>query len=307
MDTETLNIFIDASQTLNFSVTAQRMHVSQSTVSKHIRGLEDKLGVVLFNRNGARMQLSKTGEALLPWAQQLVQECERFQKMAHALHEDVAGPLRIACTTAAGKYILPTLAVRFNKRFPRVNVSMMACQPPDVDKILHDEKADLAVVSFETTNPSHECQVFFFDHIVLIAPPDHAWASMENIQPDDLIKEAMILREPTSGTRRALFSALAAHDISLADLNTILELGNAESIVAAVAAGIGVAFISHASAEFALEAGRVKEVSIPILPIRRKVCLLRKTHQSSHRAAEVFWGFIHEPDNADLIQKLEYN
>jgi DNA-binding transcriptional LysR family regulator len=305
MNIDNLKIFIDASDTLNFSETAQRMHVSQSTVSKHVRDLENKLDVVLFDRNGARLQLSKAGDALMPWARQLVQECERFQQMAQALHGDVAGPLRIACTTAAGKYILPSLAVRFRKRFPRVEISMLACQPPDVSNLLQDEKADLAVISFESTNPGLECQVFFYDHIVLIAPSKHHWASQKEIQPDDLIHESLIMREPTSGTRRALLAALAAYDISQADLNVILELANAEAIVAAVAAGIGVAFISHASAEFALEAGRVIEVPIPKLPIRRKICLLRKSIQSSHRAAEVFWGFIHEPENADLIQMLE--
>lgn len=306
MDIVSLNIFIDASQTLNFSETAKRLHVSQSTVSKHVRDLENKLDVVLFDRNGARPRLSKTGEAVLPWAKQLVQECERFQKMAHALHDDVAGPLRIACTTAAGKYVLPMLAVRFQKRFPKVDIKMMACQPPDIGNLLQKEQVDLAVVSFEFNNPDLECQVFFFDHIILITPPDHNWTSQKEIIPDDLIQEAMIIREPTSGTRRVLLSALAAHDISLADLKVILELGNAESIVAAVAAGIGVAFISRASADFALQAGCVKEVTIPPFNLRRKVCMVRRKTQINSRPAEIFWGFIHEPENADLIQKMEF-
>ncbi|MCJ7626611.1 MAG: LysR family transcriptional regulator [Anaerolineaceae bacterium] len=304
MDIDRLNIFLDASQTLNFSNTSRRMHVSQSTVSKHIHDLENKLDVVLFDRSGTRLRLTQAGRALVPWAKQLVNECERFQKMAHSLVKEIAGPLRIACTTASGKYILPLLAVRFRDRFPHVDISMLACRPRDVDNILQDEKAELAVVSFETANPDLECQVFFYDQIILIVPPDHPWAFRGEIHPDDLVHSAMILREPTSGTRRALLSALAAHDISLADLKIILELGNAEAIVGAVAAGIGVSFVSRTSADFALEAGRVKEVTIPMFALKRKICMLRKIAQFTSRPAEVFWSFIQEPEYVDLINSI---
>jgi DNA-binding transcriptional LysR family regulator len=306
MDIDRLHIFLDAAQTLNFSETAKRMHVSQSTVSKHMRDFEQELDVILFDRGGARLRLSKTGEALIPWARKLVRECERFQKIAHSLQEEVAGPLRIGCSTAAGKYVLPMLAARFRQRFPNVNVTMLCCRPPDVHDLLQGEKADLAVVSFEIDNPNLECQFFFSDPITLIAPADHPWAKLPEIQPEDLIQEAMILRETTSGTRRAVLSALATHDIALEDLKIALELGNAEAIVAAVAAGIGVSCISWVSAMFAIKAGDVSEVRVAGFNLQRKICMVRGTSWPPSRPAELFWGFIHEPENADLFERLSF-
>ena len=129
MNTDRLKTFLDAAQTLNFSKSSKRLLIGQSTVSKHIQDLEQDLDVILFDRSGARLRLSPTGQAMLPWARQLTRECERFQEMAQSLQEDVAGPLRIACTTAAGKYILPMLAVRFRKRFPQVDISMLTSLP----------------------------------------------------------------------------------------------------------------------------------------------------------------------------------
>lgn len=303
MDIDRLHIFLDAAQTLNFSETAKRMHVSQSTVSKHMREFEQELALVLFDRAGARLRLSKTGEALIPWARKLVRECERFQKMAHSLQEEVAGPLRIACTAAAGKYVLPMLAVRFRERFPNVHITLLFCRPPDVDDLLREEKADLAVVSFEVASPDLACQLFFFDTITLIAPAGHPWAKLPEIQPEDLIQEAIILREATSGTRRAMLSALANHDIALEDLKIALELGNAESIVAAVAAGVGVSFVSRVSAEFAVRAGDVCEVPVAGFKFQRKICMVRRSSWSTNRPAELFWCFIQEPDNADLFEE----
>ncbi|MCJ7557365.1 MAG: LysR family transcriptional regulator [Gammaproteobacteria bacterium] len=87
MDIDRLHIFLDAAQTLNYSETAKRMLISQSTVSKHIRDFEQELAVILFERGGARLRLSQAGEALIPWARQLVRECDRFQEMAHSLQE----------------------------------------------------------------------------------------------------------------------------------------------------------------------------------------------------------------------------
>lgn len=304
MDINRLQFFLDAAQTSNFTETAQRLHVSQSTVSKYIGDLEKELNVTLFDRTGARLRLSWAGDALIPWARQLVRESERFREMARALQKDIAGQLRIACTTAAGKYILPMLAIRFRNRFPSVDVSILACQPPNAVNILRCQQADLAVVSFEISSTDMECQVFFYDNIILIAPPDHPWVSREEIRPDDLLEESMIIREPTSGTRRAVLAALASHDISQEDLKIILELANAEAIVSAVASGFGVAFVSHASANFALEAGCVKEVPVRAITITRKICMLRSCAQPISRPAEIFWGFIHEPENAESIRKL---
>ena len=209
----------------------------------------------------------------------------------------------MATLVARSPWSLPLLAVRFNERFPNASVNMIACRPLDVDNILQNDNADLAIVSFETANPNLECQVFFYDHIILIVPPDHPWTLEEAIHPEALTQEKIIIRESTSGTRRTLLSALAAHDITYDDLNITLELANAEAIVSSVAAGLGIAFVSSASAEFALEAGRVKQVNIPGFKLMRKICMLRKSTESLSRPADVFWSFIHESDNKKLINE----
>ncbi len=301
MEIERIRTFLDATQTLNFSETAQRLHISQSTVSKHIQDLEHELQTDLFERLGSKLRLTQTGEALVPWARQLFLEYTRFQEMAQSLKGEVAGPLLIACTTAAGKYILPMLSVRFRTRFPRVQVKILLCRPVDVEEMLRNETADLAVVSFEAVTPDLECQHFFTDTIVLITPVGHPWCTRQEIQPEEILQEPFLIREATSGTRRVMQSALAAHDIALEDLNIVLELGNAESIVAAVAAGVGVSFVSKASAKFALEAGRVCEVKVAGFDLQRKICMLRSANHTTSRPAELFWGFIHDSDNLDLV------
>lgn len=304
MELDHLKTFADAAQTLSFSETAQRLHTTQPTVSKHIKELESELGVDLFERVvGGRLKLSQVGKSLLPWAQQLLRECTKFHEIAHSLNEHVTGALSIACATASGKYLLPLLAARFRTRFPDVLVKVKPCTPSQISQELLNHEIDLGIVSFENQVEGLECQKFILDEIILIAPANHPWRQRAAIEPEDLLHEPMLLREPASGTRRALASALAAHDISLDDLNILLELGNAEGIVHTVASGMGVAFVPRVAAELALGAGYVREISVNGMYIERKICMLRNALQAPSRPAELFWGFIHEPENADLFHK----
>lgn len=302
MDIDRLNAFIDAAQTLSFSVTAQHLHVTQPTVSKYIRDLEHNFGVVLFDRSATGLKLTEAGTAILPWARRLVRECGKLEDMAKSLEGDVIGKLRIACTTAAGKYILPKLAARFRHRHPQVQISILSCTQENAVERLLEEDADLGVVSYEVGASGLDCQYFFTDHIVMIVPTNHPWAMRKYIEPADLLEEQLIMREETSGTRRALLSELTMHDITLDDLNVFLEVGNAEAIVSTVGAGIGISFVSRMSAAYALASKCVVEVPVQGLDIRRKICMMRQSMHQSNRAQDVFWGFIHDPVNDDLYK-----
>ncbi|MBE2198132.1 MAG: LysR family transcriptional regulator [Anaerolinea sp.] len=71
LDLNKLNVFLHAAQTLNFSQTAQMLHISQPTVSKYVGELEREFDVILFDRDGGHLHLTNTGKTLLPWARQL--------------------------------------------------------------------------------------------------------------------------------------------------------------------------------------------------------------------------------------------
>jgi len=299
---ERLFIFLDVAQTLNFSETAQRLHVSQPTVSKHIHDLEDELGVKLFERVGSKPRLTEAGRTLLPWARKLVKQSNVLEEIARSIKQDVAGTLTIACTTIAGKYILPQLAARFRQQYPQVRISIPSCTQEEVLSQLLEREFNLGVVSREIFNTGLESQEFFNDYITLIVPANHPWALRPSIEPEELLEEQLILREPTSGTRRVVIEELAKNDIGLDDLNIFLELGNAEAIVRTVAAGYGVAFVSTLAAECPLWRGQVARVPIPRLSLRRTIYMVRKSLDVANRPQEVFWSFVHDPANADLLQ-----
>lgn len=300
-----LQIFIIAAETCNFNEAAKQLHLSQPTISHHIKTLERDLGVTLFHRAGPKITLTETGRLLLPNARKLIRQSIELEELMGSTRENVAGHLRIACSTTAGKYILPQLAARFCQRFPSIHVSILACTTENVVSQLLENEANLAVISSEKFDIGIEAQEFFTDHIELIVPSDHPWASRPFIELPELLEEPIIIREITAGTRRVLLEELAKHDFALDDLNILLELGNAEAIVYTVAAGYGVAFVSTLATSYPLKLGCVTTVPVENLELRRKIYMIRKQIRTNQQTQEVFWGFIHDPMNSDLIRLPE--
>ena len=302
IDLQRLEAFVFAAESLSFSAAGKQMHLSQPTISHHIKALETDLGVELFDRSGHHIRLTDAGELLLPWARKLIRQSIEIQDMMTSLKDKIIGNISIACSTTTGKYILPLLAARFCKRHPGIRVSILACTPEYVVPRLLEGEANLGVVSYEIRKGDGlEYKKFFEDSITLIVSADHPWAHRETVEPAELLSEPMLIRESTSGTRRVMLAELAKHDITLDDLNIFLELGNAEAIVKTVAAGYGIAFVSELSTDCSLERGNVVAVQVSGLDLRRQIYMARRIIEPPNRAQETFWGFIHDPANADLI------
>jgi DNA-binding transcriptional LysR family regulator len=297
-----LKSFLVASEHLNFSEAAKQLHLAQSTISHHIKLLEKEMGVELFDRSGPGINLTEAGRLLLPWARKIIQQSVEMKEVMASLQNGIVGHLRIACSTTAGKYVLPQLAARFCQRFPRIHVSILACMPLDVTHRLLEGQANLGVVSSELNDPGLEYQEFFKDSINLIVSKNHPWSVRTSIEPEELIQEPFIMREATSGTRRVMLSELAKNDISEEDLNVFLELGNAEAIVRTVAAGYGISFVSSLASACPLERGNVVDVLVRGLDLRRTIYMARQKLTSPNRPSDAFWSFIHDPGNLDLLQ-----
>ncbi|MEX2161963.1 MAG: LysR family transcriptional regulator [Anaerolineales bacterium] len=305
MDTEKIQTFLHAAENLSFSEAAKLLHLSQPSVSHQIKTLEQELGVSLFSRSSTGLELTESGRVLLPWARRLIHDAASLKELMISLEDEVVGELRISCSTTAGKYVLPQIVARFCSRYPGIHARILTCRPERATLDLMEGEAHIGVVSSELNDPNFESQHFFDDHVLLIAPAGHPWAKRSSIEPHELLDEPLILREPESGTRRSVLAELAAHDIALEDLRILMELGNAEAIVSTVAAGYGVSFVSALAAVDQIKQGTIVSVAVDELTLLRNVYMIRKKMSPPHRPRDVFWSFVHAPENADLLSLPE--
>lgn len=305
LDLNRLNVFIHVAATQSCSEAAKRLHLSQPTVSKHIHNLERELNVKLFEREGTHMRITNAGMTLLSWARRIIRQSIQLQEMMQSIEDSVMGHLRIACTTTAGKYLLPHMAARFRHRYPGVQISIKSCVSEDIISYLLVEEADLGVVSSEVKENELECQYFFTDYISFIVPEGHPLAKRDSIEPSELLDLPLILREPSSGTRHVLQSELAKHDISFDEMNILMEVGNAEASVFAVAGNLGVTFVSRMASAYARVWGCVVEVPVEGLSLERRICIARRKLSHPNLVRDAFWAFIHTPENQDILSLPE--
>jgi DNA-binding transcriptional LysR family regulator len=220
-----------------------------------------------------------------------------------SIQGDVAGRLRIACTTTAGKYVLPHLMANLLGRHPKVAMECLVVSRPEALQRLRDGDAHIAVASMREEQLELEYRAFLTDRIVLVVPPDHRWATrQEPIEVDDLRSERFVLREPTSGTYVALSEGLAWHDVEIGDLNALMTLGNAEAIRMTVQAGVGAAFVSLLVAREAVEAGKLVIVPVNGLELSKTLYLIRNPDRPATRAQSAFWALAFAPEGEPIRQ-----
>ncbi len=298
-----LYIFLVASETKNFSQAGRQLHLSQPAISQTINNLEKHFGTKLFLRQGRSVCLTEIGQALRPMAQELVSAAKRLDETVSSLQGEVVGEFDIGCSTASGKYLLPSLIARFRRMYPLVRANVIVISRDSVIKKLVSGEVAMGVSSRRIQHRDLEYEDFFTDEVILIVPADHPWAKFRRVYPDDLLDEPIILREESAGTVEVLKKGLLEHDISFDMLNVAMVLGNAEAIEMAVEEGIGVAFISRLAAARGIELGRAVEVKVEGMDLYRKIYLVRNQRYPTTYAQSEFWDFVHQPQ-VELVNQI---
>jgi len=295
LDPNLLNTFLIAAETLNFSRAAERLHLSQPSVTQHIRALESHYGEPLFIRSGNRLTLTATGQALLPIARQVISVSLRADVVMEALKGDIQGHLIIGCSTTPGKYLLPVLLAEFMRRYPRVQVTCQVTSRSIVLQALEQGQVHLAFSSnVDEVNEDIDIYKFLSDPVVLIAPLSHPWAIRAEIEPVELCQARFVLREESAGTYRVARNGLARLGVNIESLNTALILGNSEAIAIAVQEGVGVGFISEMVVQRMVN-DRVAKIRVRGLDMKQDIFICRHRLTPQPRVQAAFWEFLQDP------------
>jgi DNA-binding transcriptional LysR family regulator len=292
LDAHQLNVFLVAAETLSFTQTALRTHMTQPSVSQHIQALEKHFGTALFSRSGRNLELTDAGLALVPMARELVNLSYRIEETMNSIQGCISGHLHVGCSTTPGKYILPMILASFHQQYPKVRATCHVFPQQQIHRMIAEDRVHFALSS-APLGSTHEIEFhkFMSDEILMIAPPDHPWAQCGEIEPEDLFDGVFILREEDSGTQAAVRQALAEAAISTGQLNTLLTLGNSEAIALAVQQGLGIGFVSKIVVS-RTGLGQVVPVRIHGTEIHRDIFIGRSTRRQFTAAQNAFWDFV---------------
>lgn len=257
MDFQRLAVFWAVARHLSFSRAADQLHLTQPAVSKHIHQLEAELRVQLFHRLGKRVELTDAGRIVADYAQRVSVLTEEMRQVIGELERLQRGHVRIGASATPGLYLLPEIMARFREKYPQVEMTLTITNSGDAARRVSTGEFDLGFVGALAETPGLQVRPWVGDEIVLIAPPGHSLTRPRAFAPDLLAQETLIVREPGSATRQMAEAHLAR--LGLAP-QVVLQMTGCEGVKRAVAAGLGVAFVSRRA--IALEVAQ-KVVTVP--------------------------------------------
>jgi DNA-binding transcriptional LysR family regulator len=292
MNIEQLYTFQEVARLGSFSEVAKKLGISQPAVSFQIQKLEQELGIRLVDRSQRAIALTEAGKRLLDFAEAVGEEREQLQHDLEQMRDEIAGDLRLNASTIPGEYLLPPLLARFKQQHPAVRIQVDVSDSMTVIDRISENTGEIAFCGIAPEGRDLDSFRIASDEIVLIVPVEHPFARKGEITPDKLEGEPFIFREATSGTQRSLQNMLAKAGLDTRKWTPHLVLGSTQAVMLAVAAGAGIAFVSDVAVKKGLAPGRVIQVSVRSLKLRRDFyCVYRKERIVS-RLHQEFINFI---------------
>ncbi|MEW2456397.1 LysR family transcriptional regulator [Streptomyces albus] len=239
---------------------ARETGVSQPAASGRIRSMERMLGVTLLERSPRGSRLTSAGALVTDWARRIVEAADAFDAGVTALRDRRDSRLTVAASMTIAEYLLPGWLIALRTERPDTAVSLRAGNSAAVARMLLDGEADLGFVEGLGVPDGLDGTVIAHDRLLVVAAPGHPWIRRRTpVEPDELARTRLVLREPGSGTRQVLDAALAAHG-GLAP--PLLELASTTAVKAAAVSGAGPAVLSELAVGEELAARRLVEVAV---------------------------------------------
>ena len=237
-----LRAFCHAAQTGNISKAAQRLNLSQPTVSLQIQALEKELDTLLFERCGPKIRLTPAGELLLDLAQPLIDGFSRLSDtFASQLGEVHAGPLDIAAGEATLLYVLPDVIKSFSDKFSQIDVRLHNVTGHDGLALLRADEVDFAVGSMIDVPDDMVYHPIYNYKPALIMCKGHPLENKERITLEDISPYGLILPPRHLSTWSVVDLVFQQHGVPY---NVVLEAGGWEVIKRYVEIGTGISIVT---------------------------------------------------------------
>jgi DNA-binding transcriptional LysR family regulator len=242
MDLRQLEILCAIAETGSFTGAGDKLHVSQSAVSRQVLLLEGELGEPVFIRQGRGATPTRAGQTLIELGRRLLGDLTSTVGQIRDEHRELSGTVRIAGGMTVCLYVLPPLLKAFRKAHPGVEVKLITGASPRLIRQLRTGLADLALLTLPIDEPSCVVVPALREELLLVMPPDHPLAGRPRVRPKDLALEPFVLFEPQSNTRRAADRLFTEFGIAP---RVVLETENVEILKALVSIGMGLTIIPY--------------------------------------------------------------
>jgi LysR family transcriptional activator of glutamate synthase operon len=197
MDINYFKEFVVLAQTGNFMEAADILYSSQSALSKHIKSMESELGVPLFNRTTRKVEISRFGRLLLPYARQIAEIQDKYNAALKSSLETDREILNLGSIYGLAQYKITDVLVKFKKSRPQSTLNVMQASSKDLTDMLRQGKCEMAFIrDIEDVDDNFVQVPYVTDSIVAVLPSTHPLAGEKTIPLRMLADENFILAVP---------------------------------------------------------------------------------------------------------------
>ncbi len=245
MNLLSLKYFLAIAQYSSFTKAAERLYVTQPTLSRQISDLEEEFGVQLFNRSKRSISLTPAGQICLEEAREIVSRCDNLVERLRHMDEGATGTLRIGYLGFIEFDLLTTPLHDLSVQHPHLNVTMLRATLAELNHFLQEGKFDLIYTVAEGMDALSGVAVkkIARNPLQVVVPANHPLARRDSVRVRDLENEHFVMfeRNVTPFTVDAIIQMCAQNDFSPSVMHYVRD---AQTMLLMVSAGRGVAFLS---------------------------------------------------------------
>ena len=275
-------------ETGNYTRAAEKLSLTQPAVSQHIKQIERELGTVVFDRSGGKIHPTPEGKLVIQYAERVVSLYENLQRALEDKRKSI-DRLRVGITHTSESNIVTEVLAQYAEQFENMKITIQTDTINNLYEMLKTYKIDIAIVEGAVADPSINSVMLDTDSLVLCVSNEHPLAKRSLVTIDELKKEKMILRLPSSGTRNLFAAHLESRNMSLEDFNVTLEVDNIATIKDLVRRNYGVSILARSACMDELKKGKITVLPIENLSMIREVNIL---YHHTFKHAEILQDIV---------------
>lgn len=292
MDLWQLHIFVSVVEQKSFSRASEQIHLSQPTVSTHIKELEAHFQCRLLDRLGKVTEPTRAGAILYDYAKRMLALKQETQSAMLDFLGHTKGQLLIGGSTIPAGYILPKIMGSFKSVFPDVAILMTVGDTGQITRAVKDGELELGVVGAKTSDPDIVQEKLVEDEMKLIVPADHEWADRTSVSCKDLLSQPFIAREQGSGTWKTVVSSMEKAGVDVSRLEPAVTMGNSVSVIQGILNNVGISILSTIAVTEELARGQLHALSVKDLDLSRNFYLTLSRKRTRSPICEKFIHFL---------------
>lgn len=283
---------MEVARVLSFTKASETLFISQSAISKQVKGLEEFYKIGLFERSGNSISLTAAGELLykkLLAAKQLQEDLyQEFRELNEHFSPKVN--MAIGASTTISLYILPPVLSAFLQQNPHAQLALKNRNSENIVKALLDHEIDLGIVEGVNKLSNVTYTPFLTDEVIAVCSSRNP-LKKQQLEVQDLYSIPLALREPGSGTLAVLAEALEKMKVKLLDLPIKIRLGGTEALKNFVRVDTCLAFLPRQAVLKELQSGELVELPIAGLAVKRNFNFIQRKGTENHSPYKEFIQF----------------